>query len=205
MDELIKETRWTRVYERGDGSISIRSKFSTDGLSIAPAELKGLWSQWDEAERMDFAQAFSVKDGVSPGDRESLEFMMNNGSDMVASGIAMKSALCLDGSAAFDLVVARLGGANNVPKSNFFQALGKLGDQRGVPVLKGFRESLASEVASRKAAIDIVVDYLSCCTALATLTGDGAYMRHVEPYLKDDRASIRWAARVMIENRLKQI
>jgi hypothetical protein len=204
MDELIKETRWTRVYERDDGSKSIRSKFITDGLSIASAELKDLWSQWDEGERVEFAQAFSVKDGVSPDDCESLEFMMKNASDMVASAVALKSAMCLDGGAAFDLIAARLGDANNVPKSNFFQALGKLGDQRGVAVLEAFRVSLAGEVASETVAIDVVVDYLSCCTALAMLTGNSAYMRYVEPYLDDNRESIRWVARVMIENRLKQ-
>lgn len=205
MDRLIKETRWSRVYERDDGSRSIRSRFNMDGLSVTCDELQRMWSQWDERERLDFAQAFSEKANFSDDDRKSLEFLMTIGSDIVASAIAIEYAACPSKTAAFDLIVARLRNSKNVPRSNFFQALGRLADPRGVAVLEELRESLAAEITGEPTAIDTVIDYLSCCTALVLLTGDSAYKRYLEAYLQDDREVVRYAARIMIERRLTGI
>jgi hypothetical protein len=141
----------------------------------------------------------------SDDDCNILEFLMESGSDIVASAVAIELATCRDRVRAFDLVAARLRNSKNVPRSNFFQALGRLADQRGVALLKELRESLAVEIAGESSATDAIIDYLSCCTALALLTRNSAYKEYVEGYLKDDRESVRFAARTMIENRLKEI
>lgn len=164
-----------------------------------------MWSLWDEDERLDFAQAFSAKTRFSDDDSNTLEFLMKSGSDIVASAIAIDLATCAHCTVAFDLIVARLRNAKNVPRSNFFQALGKLADQRGVVALEEIRESLAVEVASEPTTTVVIIDYLSCCTALALLTKNSAYKQHVEAYLNDKREVVRFAARTMIENRLTGI
>jgi hypothetical protein len=205
VDRLIKETPWSRVYERGDGSRSIRSKFSTDDLWVAYDELKRMWSQWDEKERLDFAQAFSAKTSFSDQDCKILEFLVKSGSDIVASAVAIELATCPHTTVAFDLIVTRLRNSKNVLRSNFFQALGRLADQRAVAVLEEFRESTAIESASEPNATGAIIDYLSCCTALALLTRNPAYKQYVEAYLKDNREVVRFAARVMIENKLAEI
>ena len=205
MEKLIRETRWSKVYERDDGVRSVQSKFSTEGLSVAADELKRMWPEWDDRERLDFAQAFSQKASFSQDDCDSLEFLVQSGSDIVASATAIELATCPNSSVAFDLIVTRLGAAKNVPRSNFFQALGRLADQRGVAILEQLRASLAGQIAGEPTPIDTVIDYLSCCTALAELTKNSEYKRNIEAYLTDDREPVRFAARAMIENRLTQI
>jgi hypothetical protein len=130
---------------------------------------------------------------------------MKNGSDIVASAIAIELATCRDNAVAFDLIAARLKNSKEVPRSNFFQALGRLSDQRGVALLEEVRESLAVEIAREPSATDVIIDYLSCCTALALLTRDSAYKQYIEGYLTDNRETVRYAARIMIENRLTNI
>jgi hypothetical protein len=202
VDKLIKETPWSRVYQRDDGARSIRSKFRTDGLSVASDELKRMWSQWNESERLEFAQAFSVKASFSHDDCRSLEFLVQDGSDFVASAVAIELANCRDSSVAFDLIFARLSNSKNCPRSNFFQALARLADQRGVAVLQQFHEALAVRIVDEPTAIEEIIDYLSCCTALAELTKDAVYKQCVETYLTDSREPIRFVAKAMIETRL---
>jgi hypothetical protein len=164
-----------------------------------------MWPQWDETERLDFAQAFSAKVGISDDDRNILEFLVKSGSDIVASAVAIELATCRESVVAFDLIAARLRNSRNVPRNNFFQALGRLADRRGVPLLEEFRESLAVEIATEPSATDVIIDYLSCSTALALLTRNSSYKQQVEAYLNDDRELVRFAARTMIENRLREI
>jgi hypothetical protein len=202
MEKLIKETSWSRVYERDDGSRSVRSKFTTDGLSIEPDELKRMWSQWDARTRLDFAQAFSAKASFSKEDCNIVEFLAAHGSDVVASAVAVQFASC-SGSKVFDMLAARIRNARDIPRSNFFRALGQLGDPRGVTVLDECRETLHNEIGASQASLDGIIDYLSCCAALALLTKDPSYSREVEAYLKHERDVIRFAARAIIDTSMK--
>src|SRR5262245_7020100 len=164
-----------------------------------------MWPQWDENDRLDFAQAFSAKVSFSDDECKILAFLVKNGSDIVASAVATELITCGDRAVAFDLIAGKLRSVKNVPRTNFFQALGRLADQSGVAVLEEFCESLAVEIAREPAATVVIIDYLSCCTALALLTKNSAYKHYVEAYLNDNREAVRFAARAMIDNRLTEI
>src|SRR5262249_47818553 len=153
---LITETPWSRVYERDDGSRNVRSKFRTDDLSVAATELKRMWLQWDEMERLEFAQAFAAKVSFSEDDCNILEFIMKGGSNIVASAVAIELAACRNSVVAFDLIAARLRDSRNVPRSNFCQALERLADQRGVAILEELRKSLAVEITMEQPVTDAV-------------------------------------------------
>jgi hypothetical protein len=206
VDRLIKETTWSRVYEGEHGSMITRSKFRTDGLSVTFEHVKENWAQWNEMERLDFAQAYSAKTAFSADDdRRILEFVMKGGSEIVASTLAVALAGCSGSENAFDLIVSQLMQSANVLKGNFFQAIGKLGDKRGITVLEGFHEALAAGVAKNPTANALVLDYLSCCTALALLTRNSTYKQVVKGYLDDEREIVRQFATTLIQLKLADI
>ena len=58
--ELIRESRWMRVYNLGD-TLLYESKFLADGLQVSSASLISSWKNMAEEEHTEFALAFLAK------------------------------------------------------------------------------------------------------------------------------------------------
>jgi len=203
MKQLIKETAWSRTYEVDGGMRMYESKFKVSGLAVGIDHVQFNWPNWNDSERLDFAKAFSAKSEFTSDETRILEFVMKNGSDVIASIVANAITRGTNKETALELIFARLRSTKE-EKANFFQALRELRDQRAVPVLKEFHDDLQRALKLPEVAKGVIFDYLSCCTSLARLTDDSKYREVVESYVTSEDETIRGFATTLMELELKR-
>src|SRR5712692_1496025 len=71
--KLVREGRWSRVFEVEPNFFAYESKFEADGLSISVDELSADWNSWEDLEKLDFANAFRSKVEITNSDEKVLE------------------------------------------------------------------------------------------------------------------------------------
>jgi len=125
--KLLKEDRWSRVYETTRHPLLLESKFKTDGLSVAFHQLRSDWESWKDSERFAFLNAYRYKPTITADDEKIIEFLMASTDERVQMMIALLSTRHPDKKMVAKFLVARL---NSAPEHlpNFLQALTVLGD-----------------------------------------------------------------------------
>ena len=199
MRRLIKESLWSRTFQDDErGFRYSESKFKTAEAAVTHDFVQARWPEWDADQRVDFANAFSHKEAFSDEDAAVLAFMMDSGSDIIASTVASAVPCISNKDRAFELLVAGLGSA--VQKANFFQALGALRDLRAVSILeehfRTFNNTQGTPIDR-----DDVFDYVSCCASLAMLTSDPKYRQIVESFVGSHDDSISRFAKTVLKVR----
>jgi hypothetical protein len=195
--KLVKEDRWSRVFEEQANTLAFESKFYTDGLSISVNELEKGWKEWDDEEKLSFVGAFTQKPEFSTEDEEIFEFLMKNGDGRTWTMLALSLRFLSNRRMVLDFLVERMK-SDFRPKSNFAQTLGVLGDPSAIPALltEYDNDRFALAAAQDSVDTDLLFDFLCCCSALQKLGAQGNYINDIKGYLEHpDQIVRRCAAR----------
>jgi len=190
--KLVREGRWSRVFEVEPNFFAYESKFEADGLSISVDELSADWNSWEDLEKLDFANAFRSKVEITNSDEKVLEFLMGKGDERVWSTMALCLTRHSNKAMTLDFLLERLN-TGSEPKSNFIQALYVLGDPAAVPRLLELHDRLSEQVKETQGTADrwIVYDFLKCCEALVYFGGVELYQDEIRPFLDNPDERIR--------------
>jgi hypothetical protein len=143
-----KEMRWRRLRcnETGDELISI-SKFSTDETTITLEEIIREWPAWSREERLDFIDGYYGKDPKDEEDLGIIEYLLGNaGSLQIMSNLPSLITQLSDKRRALRILIKEVRETKleeiceadglKAALSNFYQAIGILGDHGAIPLMK---------------------------------------------------------------------
>ncbi len=167
--ELIRESRWMRVYNLGD-TLLCESKFLADGLQVSSASVISSWRNMTEEEHTEFALAFLAKPDLQSDDEKILNHLMEVGSTKVLRSIALLAVRHSDRERVFRFLTQQIKKGPK-PLSNFYQALELLNDRRAVPTLRQVYDRHKANLSTGECEESELVDYLECCKALLVPTG----------------------------------
>jgi hypothetical protein len=176
--QLVRESRWMRVYRLDGGHLHYESKIATDGLEVKADELKREWPTYSAVEKRDFAEAYSVKPNNSGEDQEILRFLIDAGSDDVWGWLAFRLTELPERDRVLQFLIKRVEeGSDYFP--NYIQALEVLADSRAIPVLEDKLGHYKAQIEKLKTPLNdesfvTCLRYLCCCRALIELAGSSA-------------------------------
>jgi hypothetical protein len=198
--ELVRESRWMRVYNIGDRHMLYESKFLIDHLQVAPTSVKNDWKGMTEEERLEFALAFSAKPDLVTGDEEVLNHLMEFGSAKVLSSIALLAVRHPDKEKTLRFLIHQVEKGQK-PLVNFYQALGLLDDRRAVPTLRKAYDMYKASQASGDCKDSDLVDYLQCCKALLVMEGNSEYELAISEMHSHSSEQISRIAKRLLESK----
>src|SRR5713101_70604 len=126
--ELFRETEWSKIYGTSAAHLHWESKFLDPSFTVSFASIRERWAELDNIARLDFSVAFSAKAWLSEEDMSIVEFLMDVADANVCSNIAGMVAMLKDKQKAALLLTTKIDSSPG-PLSNYFQALGQLGEQ----------------------------------------------------------------------------
>jgi hypothetical protein len=136
--ELVRATEWSYSFKCGPKSYCRISRFLAEkDFEVKASEIRQRWPSMDEAEPLDFAAHFHVKETWTENDTEILEIVMNNGNDRIWSGCALAMLRHSDRNRAVEFLMERVRRSESErPPLNYMQALGLAGDRRAAAVIR---------------------------------------------------------------------
>ena len=143
--ELVKEDRWSRVYQSDQSAYAYESKFANEETSLTALQLALEWASWDDSERLRFANAYRVKPQVTADDERILEHLMLEGDRRVRATVASFLTCHSNKELVLELLLKELLGEPEFAP-NFLNALAILGDYRAVPAVREFLERTLSQL-----------------------------------------------------------
>ncbi|MCI0722111.1 MAG: hypothetical protein L0338_24535 [Acidobacteria bacterium] len=189
--ELVRESEWMRVYQIGPKHHRYVSKFLSDGLKMSAESIRSRWASMTRVEQEDFALAFSAKPVITPEDQEILTFLMECGSEIIWSRIAVRLREHSQRERVLSFLMDRVERLEGLV-GNYVQALELIGDKRAVPCLRQlydhYREQTVTSRRSKTSLADwhefmTVYDYLICCRTLFKLEGNSEFKAAIEELL----------------------
>lgn len=196
--ELVRESRWMRVYRMGEKHEYYESKFFADGLQVSADLIRSEWRTMTDEQKLEFALAFSAKPELQPGDEEILDHMMVLGSANVLSTIALLTVKHPDKEKAFSFLTDQIQKGNK-PLVNFYQALELLNDHRAVPMLRRAYDHYKMSLAAGDS-VDFV-DYLRCCRALLNIAGGSEYAESIRDMRSHSSEHVSRMAKRLLEGK----
>jgi hypothetical protein len=189
---LTRETPWSREYQEGARTFIFVSKFAKEGLQVAAAVVRDGWASWDAAKQLDFANAFILKPALTDEDHAILKFLMEAGSPVICATIAFLLPRYADRAAALEFLLDRAGSEQQYPGS-YFQALGRIGDPRAVPVLRRRYERYRQTLPpfEKHGLHSELATYQQCCHALWKLERSAEYSDALKELLTHPDENIR--------------
>ena len=204
--ELLKRTEWSYSYKCGEKSYCRISRFLAEpGFQVSASEIRQNWPTMSERERLDFASNFHVKENWTDNDTEILEILMHDGSDLIWSScaLAMLRHPDRDRAIAFLIECVESSGPEEHWPLNYMQALGLMGAQRAVPVIRPYYERYLKAMESE--AVTGVPDdvffgpipysaFLSIAGDLFKITRSKEYELAIRKYFDHPSEQVRWWA-----------
>jgi len=201
--ELIKESRWSRLYRTGPRDYYSESKFLLDGLRADPSSIKREWNSFSDEEKVDFGIAFAAGAAAdkSPEVEEILTFLMSAGPEEVWMNIAGMLPKHSDKEAVMRFLLERL--QTSQEPAYCFQALAGIGDQRAVPLLRQDYERRLTRI--NEAGVAAVsefdwCDFYGCCAVLWKLGAEGPFETRVHEALSHPSDIVRVRVGVLLES-----
>lgn len=192
--KLIRESKWSRVYEVAPNHQLFESKFQKDGLAVSLEELRGSWKTWTGSEKLDFATAYLSKPEITSEDERILDFLMEQLDERVWMTIAILLPRHSNKKKVLRFLLERLK-TSSEPKANFLEGIVALGDPEAIPSLRELHDRLRAEIrvappASRRWAI---YDFMWCCSALMKFAVEGQYEAEIRSFLNhpDERVQLK--------------
>ena len=172
--QLVRESRWMRVYRLEEKCFYYESKFLTDGLQLTEDELRREWDGFTPEEKCEFALAYNAKANISTEDHKILQYLMEAGSDEIWPNIALALTRLPDKDRVLAFLIARIEGTRYSP--NYLQALEVLADPRAVEALTRSFHALQTRISAAGEALTdessrALHNFLYCCRALVKLAG----------------------------------
>lgn len=197
---IIREERWSRIYEAEDGSPVNVSKFLTDEISVSEDVIKDQWESWSQSEKTAFARAFAEKPKFSGEDERILDFLMGAGDERVWVSIASGLPRHSQGKRVLNFLIDRLKSGSE-PKANYMHALSTLGDSQAVLSMKDLYKRISGEIAKAGTKADklLIFEFVVCCSSLAKLEGSSAYQDEIRPFLNHPDEHVRAFSKIYLE------
>jgi len=135
--KLIRETRWAKHYKTGENSCFSESKFMTGEVSITLNELKSIWDRQTDKEIFDFTMHFCKTDEMSQSEYDEIvEFAVSKIHPHLGT-FPQKVAYLSDKQRALNILSNAIAECPfDEPKANLYQAIGILGMEEALPLLK---------------------------------------------------------------------
>lgn len=197
---VIEEREWYRHYASPKHPSIYESKFATGEATITLADLLSRWPEWNEGERVQFAQAFKYKPELAGGDEQILDFLMRQGGEMLSSSIATMVAKLRDTKRAAGFLTDCLKAFPNT-RGNFLCALADLAAPETTPSLLSVHKECADKVAENADDYGSISDLLYCSAALYRTTKEARYLNIITSYSRHPEKPVRSQA----ENALQWI
>jgi hypothetical protein len=203
--ELVRATEWSYSFKCGPKSYCRISRFLAEkDFEVKASEIRGRWPSLDEAERLDFAAHFHVKETWTENDTEILEVVMNDGNDRIWSSCALAMLKHPDRNRAVEFLIERVRSIGSErPSLNYMQALGMAGDRRAVAVIRPYYDKYlkAMEAESVSGVPDDVFwgpipyhAFLSIAGVLFKIEGSKEYEQAIRRYLDHPKEQVRYWA-----------
>jgi hypothetical protein len=203
--ELARATEWSYSFKCGSKSYCRISRFLAEkDFEAKASEFRSRWPSMDEAERLDFATNFHVKETWTENDTELLEIVMNDGSDRIWSGCALAMLKHPDRNRALEFLMERVRCSESErPPLNYMQALGLAGDQCAVSVIRPYYDKYlkAMEAESVTGVPDDVFRgpipyhaFLSIAGDLFKIEGSNEYEQAIRKYFDHPKEQVRYWA-----------
>jgi hypothetical protein len=198
--KILKEDRWSRLYETDRYPFVYESKFRTDGISISTDQLTKEWGSWSVSERLSFANAFREKLEITAEDETILEFLMANGDDRVRTTIATSLTRHSNKDAVLEFLIQQLE-CDLEMAANYLQALTILGNPKALPAIRSCHTQMLAKIEEPRGDPDhsLIVSFLSCCATLWKMDGGPAYRDIIRSYLNHADEPIRNFAKACLE------
>ena len=197
---LIKEDRWSRLYDAGQFGFVFESKFRREGLSFSADQLASEWESWNDSERLRFANAYRQKPEITIDDERILEFLMQHGDGPVRATMAGCLTRHSNKEKVLELLLKELAaGPEFAP--NFLHALTVLGDSRAIAAVREFRGRTLTQLeqSCEQPSRDLALALICACRTLWTLEGQSGYAGTIELYLDHPDEVVRGFARACME------
>ena len=203
--ELVKRTEWSYSYKCGEKSYCSISRFLAEtGFQVLASEIRQSWPSMTERERLDFASNFHVKENWTDNDTDILEIIMHDGSDLIWSSCALAVLRHPDRNRAIEFLIERIVSSESEdPPLNYMQALGLMGAERAVPVIRPYYEKYlkAMEAETVTGVPDDVFfgpipyhAFLSIAGDLFRITRSHEYEVAISGYFDHTNEQVRWWA-----------
>jgi len=204
--ELVMRTEWSYSFKCGETSYCRISRFMAEiGFEVSASDISRRWPAMDERERLDFASNFHVKKDWTDNDTEILEVMMQDGSDIIWSSCALAILRHPDQKRAVEFLIERIEHCKESEYSplNYMQALGLIGDQRAVSVIRPYYDEYLKAMEA-EAATGVPEDiffgpipyhaFLAVAGDLFKITRSEEYEQAVRRYFDHPNEQVRWWA-----------
>jgi hypothetical protein len=135
-NDIIRETRWSRVYAKADKPRHqyLESRFMDGSATITLEELQRDWRKWPEDEKIDFCQ--SLVWAPTPERKDILRFVIDHGDHRAWSAIALLVALELSPQESVPALRRWCESCEVGRGANYYQAVAKTGDPEAHDILK---------------------------------------------------------------------
>ena len=188
-----EETEWYRYYASSAHPYIYESKFATGEATVSLAELQSRWHGWNEAEQVQFAQAFKWKPALSSEDEQILDFLMRQDGEMVSSSIAILVTKLSDKKRAARFLTDCLK-AFPTSRPNFLTALADLAAPETATDLSLLFQECNHRIAENAQEYGAAADLLYCSAALFKITSERKYFEVISSYLRHENAQLRYDA-----------
>lgn len=203
--ELMRATEWSYSFKCGPKSFCRISRFLAEpGFEVDASEIRQRWPSMSDAERMDFAANFHVKETWTENDTEILEMVMNDGDDHIWSSCALAMLRHPDRARAVDFLIERVQRSGSEhPPLNYIQALGIAGDRRAVVAIRPYYDKYleAMEAESATGVPDDIfrgpIPYqalLAIAGSLFKIEGSNEYEQAIRKYFDHSKEQVRYWA-----------
>lgn len=197
--QLIRESEWERIYQSDQWGRIHESKFLVDGIQVSAESIVARWPELSEAEKLEFASAFSVKPKVTPEDERILDFLMGVEEPHIWGTIAALLPRHSNRDHVLEFLLARVREESPM-KPNYYQSLEELNDRRAVPVLRANFEHFESKLQAqgKLQTEDEYLDYLCCSRTLWVIDGSKEYQDSIRRQAESPDEKVRfWAERIL--------
>ena len=182
------DEEWFETIEIGGKLVPHVSKFLRKNFSVSRESIEQQWRSWTNRRKLEFAGAFSAKGELNDDDQSVLDFIMENGDATVWRTIALSVVKHRDRDRALVFLLDRVKEGSR-PLANYYQALEMLHATESVLNLKEVFSRHLLEIDRHPSLQSwgdrfIYLDYLSCCAALFTLTGEEDYRGNLRKMLQ---------------------
>ena len=198
--ELVRESRWEKVYRTGANTWTHQSKFLDPRFELKASDFEAIWPRMTQEERTEFCVAYRAKPAFTTEDEQILNVIMQTGNDVVWNSVASMLPRHPDRSRVLAFIRDRLQ-RQSPPLANFYSAIETLHDVGSLPVLRRKYGQYQSEskVTAETSDRVLCLDFLTCCRALWKLGGGAEYRQTIESFVSARDEFARNYAKVLLE------
>lgn len=196
--DIVEENEWYRCYSTSSYPSIYESKFATGEARISLDDLEARWKQWNEGERIQFAQAFGFKHSLDPQEVAILEFLLDQTDTRILTVIADIAAQHPDRGRAARFLTHCL---HAIPENrgNFLHGLFVLADANTLPDLQGMFRECGKKITMNGNDHEAFTALLHSAAAIFRITGEVRYLEIIKKYREHPHTSVCTRAKLYLD------